>query len=104
VLTLRADNINILKWWVDAAFAVHKDMHSHAGGVMSMGAGAVYLSSQKQKMNTKSSTEAELVGANDVLPQILWTQYFLEAQGYGTDNILYQDNQSTMKLEQNGKA
>jgi hypothetical protein len=71
---------------------------------MSMGAGAVYSSSQKQKMNTKSSTEAELVGANDVLPQVLWTQYFLEAQGYGTKNILYQDNQTTMKLEQNGKA
>jgi hypothetical protein len=104
VLTLRADNINIVKWWVDAAFAVHKDMRSHTGGVMSMGAGAVYSSSQKQKMNTKSSTEAELVGANDVLPQVLWTRYFLEAQGYGTNNVLYQDNQSTMKLENNGKA
>ena len=55
-------------------------------------------------MNTKSSTEAELVGVNDVLPQILLTQYFLEAQGYVTNNVLYQDNQSTMKLEQNGKA
>jgi hypothetical protein len=104
VLTLRADNINIVKWWVDAAFAVHKDMRSHTGGVMSMGAGAVYSSSQKQKMNTKSSTEAELVGANDVLPQVLWTRYFLEAQGYGTNHVLYQDNQSTMKLENNGKA
>jgi hypothetical protein len=104
VLTLRADNINIVKWWVDAAFAVHRDMRSHTGGVMSMGAGAVYSSSQKQKMNTKSSTEAELVGANDILPQVLWTRYFLEAQGYGTNNILYQDNQSTMKMEQNGKA
>jgi hypothetical protein len=104
VLTLRADNINIVKWWVDSAFPVHKDMRSHTGGVMSLGAGAVYSSSQKQKMNTKSLTEAKLVGANDVLPQVLWTQYFLEAQGYGTKNILYQDNQSTMKLEQNGKA
>jgi hypothetical protein len=100
VLTLCADNINIVKWWVDATLAVHKDMHIHTGGVMSMGEGAVYSSSQKQKINTKSSTpEAELVGANDVLPQVLWTRYFLEGQGYGTDNVLYQDNQSTMKLE-----
>jgi hypothetical protein len=97
-------HFDIIKWWVDAAFAVLKDMHSHTGGVMSMGAGAAYSSSQKQKMNTKSSTETELVGANDVLPQILSTQYFLKAQGYGTNNMLYQDNQSTMKLEQNGKA
>jgi hypothetical protein len=71
---------------------------------MSMGEGAAYLSSQKQKMNTKSSTEAELVGANDVLPQVLWTKYFLEAQGYGCSSVLFQDNQSTMKLEENGKA
>jgi hypothetical protein len=103
VLRLRADNLNIMKWWVDASFAVHKDMKSHTGGVMSMGSGAVYASSQKQKLNTKSSTEAELVGAADVLPQLLWTKYFLEAQGYGTNPILYQDNRSTMKLENNGK-
>jgi hypothetical protein len=96
VLTLCADNIKIVEWWVDAAFAVHRDMRSHTSGVMSMGAGAVYSSSQKQKMNTKSLTKAELVGANDVLPQVLWTRYFLETQGFGTDNILYQDNQSTM--------
>jgi hypothetical protein len=96
VLRLRADNLNIVKWWVDAAFAVHNDMRSHTGGAMSLGAGAIYSSSQKQKMNTKSSTEAELVGINDVLPQALRTKYFLKAQGYGTHNLMYQDNQSTM--------
>jgi hypothetical protein len=71
---------------------------------MSMGSGAVYASSHKQKLNTKSSTEAELVGGADVLPQLLWKKYFLEAQGYGTDPIMYQDNQSIMKLENNVKA
>ena len=55
-------------------------------------------------MNTKSSTEAELVGIDDVLPQMLWTRYFLESQGYGTNTILHEDNQSTMKLADNGKA
>jgi hypothetical protein len=45
VLRLRADNLNILKWWVDAAFAVHRDMRSHTGGTMSLGAGAIYSSS-----------------------------------------------------------
>jgi hypothetical protein len=104
VLRLRADNLNIVTWWVDVAFAVHNDMRSHTGGAMSLGAGAIYSSSQKQKMNTKSSTEAELVGINDVLPQALWTRYFLEAQGYGTNNLMYQDKQSTMRLAENGKA
>ena len=61
--------------------------------------------SRKQKLNTKSSTEAELVGIDDVMPQILWTRYFLMGQGFNvTDNILYQDNQSTIKLATNGCA
>ena len=80
-------------------------MKSHTGGVMSTGTGAAYsTSSKKQKLNTKSSTESELVGIDDVLPQALWTKYFLEGQGYGTNTILYEDNQSTMKLADNGKA
>ena len=38
------------------------------------------------------------------MPQMLWTRYFLEAQGYGIDeNILYQDNMRAMLLEKNGK-
>jgi len=57
-------------------------MRSHTGGIMSLGKGAIFASSKRQRINTKSSTEAELVGINDVLPQILWTCYFLETQGY----------------------
>jgi hypothetical protein len=58
----------------------------------------------KQKLNTRSSTEAELVGADDGATMILWTKLFMEAQGYDiTRNILYQDNKSTILLETNGK-
>ncbi len=72
---------------------------------MSLGKGAAYGTSTRQKLNTKSSTEAELVGVNDVMPQILWTRYFLEAQGYGVDDsLVYQDNQSAILLEKNGRA
>jgi hypothetical protein len=104
VLRLSAANLNIVKWWIDASYAVHCDMRSHTGGTMSMGTGAPYSTSKKQKLNTKSSTEAELVGVNDVLPQALWTKYFMEAQGYGVSTILNQDNQSTIKLSENGRA
>ena len=39
------------------------------------------------------------------MPQMLWKRYFLEAQGYGIDeNIFYQDNTSAMLLEKNKKA
>jgi hypothetical protein len=92
-------------WWVDASYAVHPDMKSHTGGVMSMGKGAVYATSVRQKLTTRSSTEAELVGVHDVLPQVLWTKHFLEAQGHSMKpSIIYQDNQSAMLLEKNGRA
>ncbi len=104
-LTLEADDTHVIKWWVDASFAVHPDMKSHTGGAMLMGKGAVYGTSTRQKLNTRSSTEGELVGGNDVMPQILWTRYFLEAQGYTVnDSIVYQDNQSAILLEKNGRA
>ena len=104
-LTLEADNLHIVKWWVDASYAVHPDMKSHTGGTMSLGKGAIYSTSTRQKLVTKSSTEGELVGVADVMPQILWTRYFLEAQGYGVkDSIVYQDNQSAMLLEKNGRG
>jgi hypothetical protein len=63
------------------------------------------VSSTKQKLNTRSSTESEIVGADDFMPAICWTQYFMEAQGYQVqDNILFQDNKSAILLEKNGKA
>jgi hypothetical protein len=104
-LTLEASKLNIIKWWVDASFAVHHDMRSHTGAIMTMGRGAMYATSSKQKLATRSSTEGELVGVNDAMPQILWTRYFMEAQGYPIDeSIVYQDNQSAMLLEKNGRA
>ena len=55
-------------------------------------------------MNTKSSTEAERVGVDDVLTQVIWTRYFLKDQGYEIrDNVIYQYNQSAIKLENNGR-
>ena len=68
-----------------------------------MGTGAVHQRSTKQKLNTKSSTEAELVGTSDYAPYNVWMHNFLEKQGYKLeDNILFQDNQSAMKMEING--
>jgi len=103
-LTLEADDLQIIKWWVDASFAVHPDMRSHTGGAMSLGKGAVYSASTGQKLTTKSSTEAELVGVDDMMPMLLWTRQFMEGQGYTVkENILYQDNQSAILLETNGQ-
>jgi hypothetical protein len=63
------------------------------------GDGAVQSISRKHKLNTKSSTEYELVGLDDVPVMILWTKLILEEQGYNIDsNILYQDNKSAILL------
>ena len=104
-LTLEADDMMVIQWWVDASFATHPNCRSHTGVTLSLGKGSVYSLSSKQKLNTRSSTEAELVGINDVLSMILWTRLFLEAQGYHVaDNVLHQDNESTIKLARNGRC
>lgn len=104
-LTLEGNSLNSIKWWADGAFAVHPNMRSHTGGVMTLGKGAVYATSTIQKLYTKSSTEAELVAVDDIMPQVLWTTYFLKSQGYTTDHAtVYQDNKSAILLEKNGRA
>ncbi len=103
VLTLRIENLNTAVWFADAAFAVHKDMKSHTGGVMTMGKGAILSQSNKQKLNTKSSTEAELVGADEITNLLLWTKHFLDEQGHKAKHVLNQDNTSAIQLENNGR-
>lgn len=76
-LVLGIDNLCIVHTWVDASFATHPNMRSHTGGVISMGKGAFYASSKRQKLNAKNSTEFEPVGASNFLPQPLWTVNFL---------------------------
>ena len=56
---------------------------------------------QKQKINTRSSTETELVATDDMLPQVLWTKYFLDEQGVKAQHAVYQDNTSAQRLETN---
>src|SRR5210317_1489638 len=103
VLTLSADGTGICKWYIDASYAVHNDLKGHTGSAMTMGKGSIQSKSIKQELNTKSSTESELVETDDILPDALWTGYFLKAQGYeSTKSIIAQDNKSAMLLETNG--
>jgi hypothetical protein len=104
VLFLSADDLHVIKWYVDASFAVHPDFKSHTGGAMTFGRGVPISMSRKQKLNTRSSTEAELVAVDDMANLILWTRLFLDEQGYRVSrNLLHQDNKSAMLLERNGK-
>ena len=81
-LTLAIENMKIIKWYVDASFALHPDFRSYTGGVMKMGTWVIQSGSMKQKLNTRSSTEAEIVGVDDMAAKIFWTKLFIEAKGY----------------------
>jgi hypothetical protein len=55
------------------------------------------MSLTKQKLNTQSSMESEIVGADDFMLVICWTQYLMEDQGYQVqDNVLFQHNKSAI--------
>jgi hypothetical protein len=86
-LTLENDGLWTIEWWVDASFAVHEDMRGHAGGAMTLGKGSVHSSPVQQKLNTKSSTEEELVGVDDMMPMVLWTRQFREGQGCDIEEL-----------------
>ena len=105
VLTLSADNLHNWQVWVDASFAVHPNMRSHTGATTSFGRGVFMCKTGQQKLNTTSSTWAELVGVSDYLPNILWLINFMIHQGYPPKHVdLAQDNESALRLCQNGRA
>jgi hypothetical protein len=103
-LTLECNNTNVIKWWADASFVCHDDMRSHTGGIMSLGKEGAFTTSTQQKRN-RSSTEAELVVVNNIMPQVLWTRNFLTSQGMNIlDNVIHQDNKSAIFMKNNGKS
>ena len=69
-----------------------------------MGYGLLTGKSAMEKLNVKSSTEAELVGLAEYLPYNIWLLMFLKEQGYGiVNNVIFQDNKSAILLEKNGQ-
>ena len=65
--------------------------------------GEVTSFSRKQMLNAKCSAEAELIGVDIALPQIMWTHYFLEAQDYTVKQNILHKNQSAMIMKTKGK-
>jgi hypothetical protein len=91
--------------WTDASYGVHADGKSHTGMCVSLGRGAVYVRSGKQKIVSKSSTESELISLSDSVPQAVWSRDFLSNQGYKIDPaLIYQDNKSTIALAEKGRS
>ena len=44
------------------------------------------------------------MGLSEYLPYNIWMKNFLESQGYEVkENVIYQDNESAIKMEKNGR-
>ena len=101
---LGTDDLLTMETYIDASHAIHNDMRGQTGGTITFGWGILHGGSSKQKLNSKSSTETELIGMSDYVPRKLWVTYFLEEQGYHLKRkVVYQDNESTIKMGKNGK-
>ena len=70
-------------------------MHPSGGGMAS--------SSIKQKLNTRSSTMAELVAVDDFLSKVLWVRNFMESQGIPIESNVFQDNESSILMCKKGR-
>ena len=84
---------------------MHKDIRGYTDDVINIIVkGTLIHNCTKQKINTKSSTESEIVGESDFLPRTIWASFFLKTQEYKLNkDIFYYDNTSTMKMLMNGK-
>jgi hypothetical protein len=101
--TLHCSDIKKLTWYIDGSYASHSDMRGQSGAVLVAGGCSVLFRSNKQKVNTRSSTETELIAVDDVLPTVQWTKHFMRDQGYDLETEIREDNQSTILLMKNGR-
>ena len=98
-----SENLSQLCTWVDAVYDIHPNLKIHTSGGMSFVYRLLHYKYSKQKLNTKSSTEAKVVGVSDYLPYNICICLFMEAHRYNTkQNILFQYNQSATRMENIG--
>jgi hypothetical protein len=76
-IRLEASKVLALVVYADASFAVHPNMRSHTGTVITLWKGAINAKSLKQKLMTKSSTESVLVAISDAMGQAMWRKNFV---------------------------
>ena len=88
---------------IDASFGCHENGKSHTGVCVTLGEGPVFVRSVKQRIVTKSSTEAELVALSDEAGIMFHIEDFVVAQGYLCQIVVGQDNQSTITMMSESK-
>ena len=111
-LVVGAEDSKRLTWNINASFAVYPYCKNHNGACLTLGHDSILSISTKQKINTKRSTEAELVKVDDAMTFVMWIELFFESQvqsvdtnfplkSLGSDVTIEQDNTSVIQLERN---
>ena len=96
-LVIEANKANRMSWLIDASYRDYTDMKVHSGRMMLLGKGSKQRKSIKQKINTRSSIEAEIVRVDDHVSSIMRRMLLMENQGYKVEyKVINQDNQSAM--------
>ena len=96
------EDLTVLSF-IDASYAVHRDMKSQTGLAVTLGDGVTFAQSKTQQLNSKSSTESELIALTDASSHVIWDRDYLICQDYDIGPVtIYQDNMSTMALVKKG--
>jgi histone deacetylase 1/2 len=98
-----------VKAYIDASYAVHDDCRSQTGCIISLGKGPIYTSSSKQKINTKSSTESEVVAIADKSSQVIWSREILGWLSNQTEEemlpaTIFEDNTAAIQMMKRGRG
>lgn len=99
-IVFSANRDSYLKCYSDADFGgCKKTGRSTSGVVVTFAGGAVSWLSKRQQLTATSTTEAELVAANEAVKEIIWLMRLFENMGCPKQvPVLQIDNQSTIRL------
>ena len=109
------DASGTLLWSISASFTVQNDMWNYKGAMLTFRRRAVFSLLNKQKVNSISSTVAEIIDVDDAMNFVMRVTLFVKQQflnlsiksiikKLGTQpSVLQQDNTSSIWLEANRK-
>jgi len=68
-----------MQTYIDSSYPTHMDMRGHTDSAITFGTGDLTGKGNKQKMNSKSSDETEVIEDREFLPYTLWYEYYMKA-------------------------
>jgi hypothetical protein len=91
--------------YADSSHLLHEDARGHGGIILSLGSAPILTKSYKLKLNTRSSTESELVVLEAAVSYAKWWSTLLSELEIHTDQpiIMYQDNTSAITMVHNAQ-